>query len=233
MVLDNVAQARKRISEACARCGRSPGEVTLIAVTKTFASGIIREAMAAGVTDFGENYVREFIGKFTEFAGSSLRWHYIGHLQRNKVKEIVGRAHLIHSVDSLRLGEALSSRAQHLNIPADILIEVNTSGETTKFGVQPGETAGLVRSLNVLPGLNIRGFMTIGPFLPDPEASRPAFRLLRELRDSIRTDALPLAVLSMGMSNDFEVAIEEGATMIRIGTMLFGTRISHEEQASS
>lgn len=227
MIEENVAHARERIAKACARAGRPPEAVTLIAVTKTFGIQSVREVVTAGVTDVGENFVQEFVSKYNEIGSQNVRWHFIGHLQRNKVKEIVGRVQLIHSVDSFRLAEAIAKRAVAIGLTADILLEVNTSGEDSKFGVTAENTAPLFKAVSALQGVNVKGLMTIGPFLPDPEQSRPAFRMLRNLRDSLRNEEAELTELSMGMSGDFEVAIEEGATMVRIGTALFGKRVYH------
>jgi pyridoxal phosphate enzyme (YggS family) len=224
MIFENAHNIRRRIAEACGRCGRKTEEITLVAVTKTFGVDVIKEALSAGMRDFGENYVNEFCQKYAEFSGEDIRWHFIGHLQRNKVKEIIGKTTLIHSVDSVRLAEEISRRAEASGRNVDVLIEVNTSGEESKFGAQPEETASLVTALAKIPNISVSGLMTIGPFLADPELSRPAFRLLRELRDAIQKDGIAIPHLSMGMTNDFEIAIEEGATIIRVGTALFGTR---------
>jgi pyridoxal phosphate enzyme (YggS family) len=224
MVLENTHNIRRRIAETCERCGRKTEEITVVAVTKTFGVDVIKEAFAAGLHEFGENYVNEFCRKYAELSDKNIRWHYIGHLQRNKVREIIGKTALIHSVDSERLAEEISKRAETTGKKVDILIEVNTSGEESKFGVRPEETASLVKALVKIPYISVSGLMTIGPFLPDPESSRPAFRLLREIRDGIQQDGIPIPHLSMGMTNDFEVAIEEGATIIRVGTALFGKR---------
>lgn len=225
MIAENVKHIRQRIAKACEKCGRLPEEVTLVAVSKSFTSENIREARAAGVLDIGENYVQELVAKRKEVNDDNIRWHYIGHLQRNKVKEIVPWIHLIHSVDSLRVGKEISSCAGKAGRTVNILIEVNTTGEMTKYGVQPDETPHLVEQLSLLPHIKCTGLMTIGPFLPDPEQSRPAFRTLRKLKESINKQGFTLQHLSMGMTNDFEVAIEEGATLVRIGTAIFGKRI--------
>jgi pyridoxal phosphate enzyme (YggS family) len=224
MIAENIENVRRRVVSSCERSGRNPADVTLLAVTKTFPPGDVRSCLAAGLRDLGENYVQELVKKQAEIADPTARWHFIGHLQRNKVREIIALVHMIHSVDSIRLGEEISAQASRLGRTIDLLVEVNTSGEPTKFGVTPGATEGLVTRLKDLPAIRVVGFMTIGPFLPDPELSRPAFRILRQLQTDLRHDGFDLPHLSMGMSNDFEVAIEEGATMIRIGTLLFGKR---------
>ena len=224
MIIENVEHIRGRIAATCARIGRNPEEVILVAVTKTFGSDVVREAIKAGLQDFGENYLQEFDGKYTELEGNKIRWHFIGHLQRNKVKNVIGRTYLIHSVDSVDLAKEISRRAAKIETIANILLEVNTSGEETKYGLRPDETPSVIKSVSLIPNLKLLGLMTIGPFLPDPEQSRPAFRILGQIRAVAESAGIPLPHLSMGMTNDFEVAIEEGATIIRIGTALFGQR---------
>ncbi|MBI1805302.1 MAG: YggS family pyridoxal phosphate-dependent enzyme [Ignavibacteriae bacterium] len=233
MVAENVQNIRERILTACARVNRRPEEVTLIAVAKTFTSDKIREVVRAGVSDIGENYVQELHQKQQELADEQIRWHFIGHLQSNKVKHILGSVHLIHSVDSLPLGQEISKRAVQIGRTAGILVEVNTSGETSKYGVSPHEAPDLVGKLLHLPNITVAGLMTIGPFLPDPEQSRPAFRILRQLQQELEGKHVRLPHLSMGMTNDFEVAIEEGSTMIRIGTAIFGRRQKRNAAAVS
>jgi hypothetical protein len=200
-----------------------------VAVAKTFESSLVRRAFEAGVLDIGENYVQELREKQTELGDLQIRWHFVGHLQTNKVKQVVGSVGLIHSVDSVKLGREISKAACKVGGETQVLVEVNTSGETTKHGVGPEETEPLVREVAGLPNVKLVGLMTIGPFLPDPEASRPAFRLLQQLRDSLRSSDLPLPHLSMGMTNDFEVAIEEGSTIVRIGTAIFGQRVNRQQ----
>ncbi len=226
MIAENVKNIRQRIASACYRVGRSADTVTLVAVAKTFDADDIREAIVAGITDVGENYVQELTGKHNEFHSENIQWHFIGHLQRNKVKEIISWIHLIHSVDSIRLAEEISQQAvrngrrQTINV----LVEVNTSGEQTKFGVKPEEAAKLVKDLTKITNVHTAGLMTIGPFLPNPEESRPAFRTLRQIKERLAEDGISVSHLSMGMTNDFEVAVEEGATIVRIGTAIFGKR---------
>ena len=224
MIADNIRGIYDRVQKACHRVGREPEEVTLVAVTKTFPASVVRQAVAAGLADFGENYVQEMRLKQADLKDLSIRWHFIGHLQTNKVKSIVEIVHLIHSVDSLELGKEISKRAQAVNRNIPVLVEVNTSGEMSKFGTTMQEAKILVGELVTLPNITVMGLMTIGPFLPDPEASRPAFKGLNSLRESLTRDGVNLPCLSMGMTNDFEVAIEEGATLIRIGTAIFGQR---------
>lgn len=224
MITEQVKSLRIRISRACEKAGRNPQEVTLVAVSKTFGAASIRDAFAAGVTDFGENYVAEYKRKRAELSDLPLRWHFIGHLQTNKAKDVATGTTLLQSLDSVRLAEALSNRLKTSGIRLNALVEVNTTGESSKFGVEPRKLSHLLSEVTAMSELRIVGLMTIGRFLPDPEESRAAFAALRQLRDENRSDALPLPHLSMGMSNDFEVAIEEGATIIRVGTAIFGKR---------
>ncbi len=227
MISDNLATIQKRVAQACGRAGRDPGAVTLVAVSKTFAAGAIRNVVQAGVMDIGENYVQELIQKRDELNDPSIRWHFIGHLQSNKVKAIAGWITMVHAVDSAGLAAELDRHAGKTGRVIPCLIEVNTTGEGSKFGLAPDSALQFVRGLAGHGGIRVAGLMTIGPFLPDPEGSRPMFRRLRLLRDEIaalRQPNAPMEHLSMGMTGDFEVAIEEGATLIRIGTALFGPR---------
>ncbi len=227
MIRENVDTIRSRIATACARCGRDPHEVTLVAVSKTFPAEAIADAYDAGVADIGENYVQELLAKRERLSGRSIRWHFIGHLQSNKVKYLVPWIHLIHAVDDVGLAREIDKRAAHAGTRVNVLVEVNTTGEQTKFGVRPAATVEFVRSLAEFRHLSIAGLMTIGPFLPDPEASRPMFRMLRLLTKELAAlgqENVQMQHLSMGMTGDFEVAIEEGATLIRIGTAIFGKR---------
>ena len=228
MIPANVKMVRERVARCCERIGRDPADVTLVAVAKTFPADMVREVVRAGVADIGENYVQELQHKRSVLGDEGIRWHFIGHLQSNKARMVAPCAHLIHAVDSVALGRELDRRAREAGRVLDVLIEVNTTGEGSKFGVRPDGAEPLVRSMQPFPNLRIAGLMTIGPFLPDPEGSRPMFRLLRELRDSIAAvprDNVTMRHLSMGMTGDFEVAIEEGATIIRIGTAIFGHRV--------
>ncbi len=226
MISDNVDRIRERIDLACRRAGRSPSEVTLIAVGKTFGWETVAEAVRAGVTDIGENYVQELLAK-REHLGE-VRWHFIGHLQSNKVKSIAGWIEAIHAVETAGLAREIDRQAGRAGRTVNVFVEVNTTGERSKFGVPPEGTAEFVRSLEGLEHLRIGGLMTIGPFLPDPEGSRPMFRRLRALQGEIARLGqanVSMQHLSMGMTGDFEVAIEEGATCVRIGTAIFGSRI--------
>ena len=227
MIAENVEQIRKRIRRACKRSKRDPQSVRLIAVSKTFEAEKIREAVEAGVNDIGENFVQELRDKRAVLNNPDIRWHFVGHLQSNKVKYIADFIYLIHSIDHRSVAEEVDKRGARIERTVEILIEVNTTGEKTKFGVLPEETVEFAKSLAHCKNLKLKGLMTIGPFLPDPEASRPAFQTLRSLRDDTRRVGIEnaeMTELSMGMTNDFEVAIEEGATMIRLGTAIFGPR---------
>jgi len=213
---------RQRVERAAERAGRSPADVTIVAVSKSFPPEAIEEAAAAGIVHVGENRVQEAATKFPGLRGLRLTWHLVGHLQTNKAKTALELFDIIHSVDSLHLAETLSHRAQTgvAQRPLPVLLEVNVAGEASKFGFPPGEVAAAAQAVARLPHLDLRGLMTIAPFVSDPETVRPVFRHLRRLRD-----ALGLAELSMGMTDDFEVAIEEGATLVRIGRAIFGERM--------
>ena len=227
MLADNLKSVQKKIEEACQRSGRSAEEVTLVAVSKTKPNEMIEELYAAGHRDFGENYIQELRAKH-EALPKDIRWHMIGHLQRNKVKQLIGQTVMIHSVDSLRLAETISAEAEKANTVVPVLIEVNMAGEESKFGISPQEAEALIRSACGLSGIKISGLMTIAPYTEDPETNRPYFAGLRQLAVDIgqkSIDNVSMSVLSMGMTGDFEVAIEEGATHIRVGTGIFGERI--------
>ncbi len=225
-IAQNIKIVRDNIEKACSRCGRDPKEVTLIAVSKTKPVEDVRAAMAAGMEYFGENKVQELTMKMDTIT-EPLHWNMIGHLQKNKVKYIVGRAELIHSVDSLDLAQKIQSEAAKKNVVANILLEVNVSGEESKFGIRPEQLEDLVRQIAVLPNVHIKGLMTVAPFTEDPEENRQYFRNLRNLAVDIKSkniDNVTMSVLSMGMTGDYMVAIEEGATMVRVGTGIFGER---------
>jgi pyridoxal phosphate enzyme (YggS family) len=227
MISERVHTVRERIALACVRAGRDPAEVTLVAVGKAFPSERVQEAIRAGIADVGENYVQELLRKRGDLAAEQVRWHFIGHLQTNKVRSVTAWIHCIHSVDSVALAREIDKHAAHAERVVDVLLEVNTTGEASKFGISPDGAIGLLKQLEGLEHLRIAGFMTIGPFLPDPEGSRPMFRRLRALREeaaAVRQPNAPVRHLSMGMTGDFEVAVDEGATMVRIGTAIFGAR---------
>jgi len=214
----NIRKVRRRISAACEQSRRSPEEITLVAVTKGFEPAAIRAAFDFGIRDFGENRVQEAEGKITQLSDlrQSITWHMVGHLQSNKAKVAVKLFDIIHSVDSIRLADILNRLVKK---PLPILLEVNVSGESTKAGFPPAEVGAAVKEIRQLPNLEVLGLMTVAPVVSDPEDVRPVFRRLRQLRD-----LLGLKHLSMGMTDDFEVAIEEGSTMLRIGRAIFGNR---------
>ena len=226
MVAENYKYVLKKVEEACERSGRDPKEVTLIAVSKTKPVEMIEEAIEAGARVFGENKVQELCDKYEQLP-KDLHWHLIGHLQRNKVKYIVDKAELIHSVDSMKLAEEISKEALKKNVEVNILIEVNVAEEESKFGVSVEETLALVEEIAKLPGIHIQGLMTIAPYTDDPEENRPVFRTLKKLAVDIKKkniDNVCMDVLSMGMTGDYQVAVEEGATLVRVGTGIFGER---------
>jgi pyridoxal phosphate enzyme (YggS family) len=226
LISENIQSVEERIRAACARAGRSRDEVTLICVTKTMPVEDLRQAYDAGQRSFGENRVQEINDKFPQLP-SDIQWHMIGHLQRNKVKYLMDKAVMIHSVDSAALAQTISKEAVKAGRVMDILLEVNAAEEESKFGLTCADVLPLVREIAPLPGIHICGLMTVAPFTDDPETNRVFFRKLRDLsvdigRESI--DNVSMHILSMGMTGDFEVAIEEGATHIRVGTAIFGKR---------
>lgn len=226
MVVENLRTVEEKVQKACERAGRDPKEVTLIAVSKTKPIEMVQEAYDAGKRDFGENKAQEMKQKY-EVMPKDIRWHFIGHLQTNKIKYLLGRTCLIHSVDSLHLAQAIEAECVKRDQEVDILIEVNVAQEATKFGLKLEETLALVREAAKLPHLHIQGLMTIAPYVEDPEQNRPIFASLRKLSVDIAAkniDNVHMNVLSMGMTGDYEVAIEEGATMVRVGTGIFGQR---------
>ncbi len=226
MLKENLDKVEKNICAACERSGRKREEVTLIAVSKTKPVEVLKEAYDLGVRVFGENKVQELDVKIPKFP-NDVDWHMIGHLQRNKVKYIAGKVALIHSVDSLRLAEEINKEAKKRDIVIPILIEVNAAGEASKFGVSCEETLGLVKEVSALPNVAIKGLMTIAPYVVDSEKNRPYFRKIKDLSVDIANkniDNVSMDILSMGMTGDYEVAIEEGATMVRVGTGIFGER---------
>ena len=227
MVRENLEKVRENIEKACKKVGRDPSEVILLAVSKTKPIEMIEEAIASGQKVFGENKVQEIVHKYEEINDNSIKWHMIGHLQTNKVKYIIDKVELIHSVDSKKLAEVINKEAQKKGIIANILIEVNVAKEDSKFGIMLEETEKYVRNISLLPNINIRGLMTIAPFVKDSEKNRIHFKnLYKEFIDinSKNIDNVSMDILSMGMTNDYEVAIEEGATVVRVGTGIFGVR---------
>ena len=226
MLADKLNLVKKNIEEACSTSGRSPEEVTLIAVSKTKPVEMLREAYDAGARVFGENKVQEIMDKYDRLP-SDIQWHMIGHLQRNKVKYIIDKVSMIHSVDSLRLAETIEHEAAKKNVCMPILIEVNVAEEESKFGLKTEEVLSLVESVAALPHINIKGLMTIAPYVEDPEENRGIFRQLKKLSVDIAAkniNNITMSVLSMGMTNDYQIAAEEGSTMVRVGTGIFGER---------
>lgn len=233
MVADRFHEIRKRITAACERSGRAPEEVTLIAVSKTKPAELLKEAYEAGARDFGENKVQEILEKYPQLP-KDIRWHMIGHLQTNKVKQVVGKACLIHSVDSLRLANEISRESKKQGLTVPILLEVNVAEEETKFGFRLEETEEALREIGQLPALKVCGLMTIAPFVEEGEANRQIFRKFHQFYVDMKSkniDNITMSILSMGMTGDFEVAIEEGATMVRVGTGIFGVRRRIGEQS--
>jgi len=222
-IRDRLLRVQDRIRAAASRVGRDASSVTLVAVSKTVPVEVIRLALSAGVTILGENRVQEAREKIAALAGQAT-WHLVGHLQTNKAKLAVRLFDLIHSLDSLKLAEVLDRHAEQAGKPVRCLVEVNLGGEESKSGTREDDVRPLLEAAASLPHLAIEGLMAIPPYLPDPEQIRPYFRCLRSLRDRLAGEGFPLAELSMGMTHDFEVAIEEGATMVRIGTAIFGPR---------
>lgn len=223
---ENIARVQARIAEAARRVGRDPAEVTLVAVSKTRPVELVEMAYTVGVTDFGENRVQEALPKIAHFHPPALRWHLIGHLQSNKAGKVVGAFSCIQSVDSLHLAHRLSRYAQEEGRRLSLLLQVNVAGEASKEGITPDEAPELARQIVALPALTVEGLMTIAPLVENPEEVRPVFRALRHLRDHLRARVTESAWthLSMGMTDDYDVAIEEGATMVRIGRAIFGNR---------
>lgn len=226
MVKDNLDKVYEKIKDSCERSGRKPEDVKLIAVSKTKPVPMLQEAYDLGCRDFGENKVQELVDKYDQLP-KDIRWHMIGHLQRNKVKYIVGKVYMIHSVDSLRLAEEISREAVKKNVTVPILIEVNVAGEESKFGTTVEGAVSLVEEAAQLPNIVVKGLMTIAPYVDDPEENRLYFAKLKQIYVDIihkNIDNVFMEELSMGMTGDYETAIEEGATYIRVGTGIFGER---------
>jgi pyridoxal phosphate enzyme (YggS family) len=225
-IAENVARVRERMEAAARRAGRDPGKIRLVAVSKTVDPGRIRQALEAGVDSLGENYVQEAQKKIEEL-GPRAAWHFIGHLQSNKAKAAVRLFDWVHSVDSLRLAQELSRVAGQQNKVLPVLLQINLGQETAKFGALQDDTFRLLEQMGLLPGISVKGLMTLPPFFDNPEESRPYFHALRNLAEAVsrrKIAGVSMEELSMGMSNDFETAIEEGATLVRVGTAIFGPR---------
>lgn len=226
MIKENLVQVSENIKKICEKVGRNPEEVRLIAVSKTKPIEMLLEAYEYGCREFGENKVQELVDKYEQMP-KDVKWHMIGHLQRNKVKYIVDKVVLIHSVDSLKLAEEISREALKKQVEVSILIEINIAGEESKFGIKPDEAVDMVKAIALLPNIQIEGLMTIAPYVENPEENRQYFAQLKELSVDIslkNIDNVNMNVLSMGMSGDYMVAVEEGATCVRVGTGIFGER---------
>ena len=229
MLASNLQEVERKIMEACDKAGRAREDITLIAVSKTKPVPMLQEIYNLGVRDFGENKVQELTDKEPQLP-ADLRWHMIGHLQRNKVKQVIDKAVLIHSVDSVRLAKAIEAEAAKKDIIVQILLEVNVAEEDSKFGLKLDEVLPAVEEIATMPHVRIKGLMTIAPFVENPEENRTVFAQLQKLSVDIaekNIDNVSVDILSMGMTNDYQVAIEEGATMIRVGTGIFGEREYH------
>lgn len=229
MLASNLQEVERKIMEACKKAGRAREDITLIAVSKTKPVSMLKEIYDLGARDFGENKVQELTDKEPQLP-ADLRWHMIGHLQRNKVKQVIDKAVLIHSVDSVRLAKAIEAEAAKKEIVVQILLEVNVAEEDSKFGLKVDEVLPAIEEIATMPHVRIKGLMTIAPFVENPEENRTVFAQLQKLSVDIaekNIDNVSVDILSMGMTNDYQVAIEEGATMIRVGTGIFGEREYH------
>ena len=225
-IAENYRRVKERVAEAAVKAGRDPSEITIVAVTKTHPAETVEEALAVGVTDVGENRVQEFFSKEPGVT-SPCRWHLIGHLQTNKANKVVGKFSMIHSVDSLKLAEKLSNAGVRDGVTTDILLEVNTSGEESKFGLETDIALELCTEIAKLPALNLRGLMTVGPWVDEAAVLSRSFGSLRHLGEKIEEEGIngmSMEHLSMGMTDDFEIAIAEGSTIVRLGRVIFGAR---------
>lgn len=231
MIKENLEEVREKIRQACQRSGRREEDVTLISVSKTKPVEMLKEAYEAGSRDFGENRVQEIMEKYGQMP-EDVRWHMIGHLQKNKVRQVIDKAVLIHSVDTVELAEQIGKDAAKRDLTVDILLEVNVAEEESKFGFRTEEVEAAVMKIKEFPHVHIKGLMTIAPFVSNSEDNREVFKKLYQLYVDIRSkniDNVNMSVLSMGMTGDYEVAVEEGATMIRVGTGIFGARTRNGE----
>jgi hypothetical protein len=226
-VKDRIIKIRDRITQTALSCGRNPSNVNLVAVTKTVSAGTIKAAIDAGIFIFGENYIQEAMTKIDDLSDTRVSWHFIGHLQSNKAKYAVRYFDLIHTIDTLKLAQEINRQAKKLDKIQNILVQVNIAMEATKSGVAYEDTISLIREISTLENLSVKGLMTMPPFFNQPEKVRPYFKHLAQLKNQIQNKAIKnveMNELSMGMTGDFEVAIEEGATLVRIGTAIFGDR---------
>jgi len=232
-IKENIDEILKRKNEAAIRCGRNPGDITIIAVSKTVDGSRAREAVMRGLENLGENRVQEIMNKYGELEDIQVKWHMIGHLQKNKVKYIIDKVDLIHSVESIELAAEINKRASQHNIISNILIELNIGEEESKFGINEDSVYDFVSSLEQFENIKVMGLMTVAPFCENPEDVRWVFKKMKEIFDKISSMNLKntqMKYLSMGMTNDFEIAIEEGSNIVRIGTAVFGKRIYKEDK---
>lgn len=232
-IRENIDDIVKRIENTCKKVGRNPNDITVIAVSKTVESERAREAFEAGINNLGENRVQELVKKYDELKDLDIKWHMIGHLQKNKVKYIIDKTVLIHSVESLSLAEEINKRAEKNNLIANVLVELNIGEEDSKFGIKEESVYDFILSLEKFENLRVVGLMTVAPFCENPEDVRWVFKKMKYIYDKISTMNLrntEMKYLSMGMTNDFEIAIEEGSNIIRIGTAIFGARKYKEEE---
>ncbi|SHE37507.1 hypothetical protein SAMN02746089_00170 [Caldanaerobius fijiensis DSM 17918] len=231
-IKDNIELIRHRIADACKRVGRNPSDIILMAVTKTISPDKIKEAIAEGIEVIGENRVQEIVQKY-DAIGDKVKWHMIGHLQVNKVKYIIDKVELIHSLDSVKLAQEINKRAKSIGKKQNVLIEINIAGEETKFGIRPGELKKFIKELEIFDNLCVQGLMTVAPIVSEPEEARPYFKHMRQLYDELKEMKSPIVdarYLSMGMTADYVVAIEEGSNIVRIGTGIFGPRNYNKEE---
>lgn len=232
-IRENIDDIVKRIENTCKKVGRNPNDITVIAVSKTVESERAREAVEAGINNLGENRVQELVKKYDELKDLDIKWHMIGHLQKNKVKYIIDKTVLIHSVESLSLAEEINKRAEKNNLIANVLVELNIGEEDSKFGIKKESVYDFILSLEKFENIRVLGLMTVAPFCENPEDVRWVFKKMKNIYDEISTMNLrntEMKYLSMGMTNDFEIAIEEGSNIIRIGTAIFGARKYKEEE---
>ena len=232
-IKDNIDDILKRVGNACKKAGRNPGDITVVAVSKTVDYQRAKEAVEAGINNLGENRVQELVKKYEDMKDTDAKWHMIGHLQKNKVKYIIDKTVLIHSVESLELAEEINKRANKNNLIADILIELNIGEEESKFGITEERVYDFINSMDKFDNIRVLGLMTVAPFCENPEDVRWVFKKMKNIYDKVSTMKLQnvqMKYLSMGMTNDFEIAIEEGSNIIRIGTAIFGARNYKEEE---
>nr|WP_312811534.1 YggS family pyridoxal phosphate-dependent enzyme [Sedimentibacter sp.] len=230
---ENIDGILERIADVCERSGRNPDDITLIAVSKTVNADRAREAVEAGILNLGENRVQELTDKYEKLSDTEVKWHMIGHLQKNKVKYIIDKVELIHSVESIELANEINKRAEKNNLKVNILVELNIGEEESKFGISEESVYDFVKSLEQFENINVLGIMTVAPFAEDPEEIRWVFKKMKVIFDKLSSMNIKnsnMKFLSMGMTNDFEIAIEEGANIIRIGTAVFGERTYKEEE---